>query len=136
MGVPDDALRGILSASKTVAVVGLSRDPSKPSHIVALYLKRRGFRVVPVNPAADEIMGERSYARLSDIPFPVDVVDVFRPPAEAESAALEALALRPRLVWLQEGITGGGAASAAEAAGVPYAEDRCLMREHRRIFGR
>jgi uncharacterized protein len=122
----------ILAKAATVAVVGCSRDPAKDSHKVPKYLKAQGYRIVPVNPSAKHILGEKAYTRLSDIPFRVDVVDVFRPSREAKAVVDEAVALKPKLIWLQKGIRSAAGRRAAARAGIPYVEDRCIMGEHRR----
>src|ERR1700682_3417027 len=120
--------REILEAAKVVAVVGASRDPGKTSGHIPSILQHRGFRIIPVNPNADEILGERTYASLLDIQEPVDVVDVFRPAAEAPGIARQAVAIGARALWLQFGIKSDEARSIAEAAGLDYVEDLCMGR--------
>ena len=120
--------REILESAKVVAVVGASRDPGKPSGHIPYILRHRGFRIIPVNPNADEILGERTYASLLDIQEPVDVVDVFRPAAEAPGIARQAVAIGARALWLQFGIKSDEARSIAEAAGLDYVEDLCMGR--------
>jgi predicted CoA-binding protein len=136
-------IKKILSKSKTIAVVGLSREPDKDSYRVAAYLKKQGFRIVPVNPFADEILGEKSYKSLLDIPVEIqktlEVVDVFRPakdvPAIVEQAVkLKAIHGRPRVVWMQLGIVNAQAAETAKKAGLTVVMDKCMMVEHRRLF--
>jgi len=119
----------ILRRASTIAVVGASRDDSKAAAQVPRTLQRRGFRIVPVNPLADTLFGERAYKSLSDIPFPVDVVDVFRPSADAAEIARQAAAIGARALWLQQGIVSAEARSVALAAGMDYVEDRCLAVE-------
>jgi predicted CoA-binding protein len=136
-------IKKILSKSKTIAVVGLSREPDKDSYRVAAYLKKQGFRIVPVNPFADEILGEKSYKSLLDIPVEIqktlDVVDVFRPakdvPAIVEQAVkLKAKHGKPHVVWMQLGIVNAQAAETAKKAGLTVVMDKCMMVEHRRLF--
>ena len=125
--------REILEYAKTVAVVGASRDPGKPSGHIPYILQHRGFRIIPVNPTADEILGERTYASLEDIKERVDMVDVFRPAAEAPAIARQAVAIGARALWLQHGIKSDEARSIAEAAGLDYVEDLCMGREAVRL---
>ena len=136
-------IKKILSKSKTIAVVGLSREPDKDSYRVAAYLKKQGFRIVPVNPLADEILGEKSYKSLLEIPIEIqktlDVVEVFRPakdvPAIVEQAVkLKAKHGKPRAVWMQLGIVNAQAAETAKKAGLTVVMDKCMMVEHRRLF--
>ncbi|HEY8425169.1 MAG TPA: CoA-binding protein [Limnochordales bacterium] len=127
----DDAL-AILKDARTVAVVGLSPDPSRPSHVVASYLKRQGYRVVPVNPTVSEVLGERSYPDLRSVPEPVDVVDVFRRPEHVPAIVEEAIAIGAKAVWLQEGVVHEEAAQRARQAGLRVVMDRCMLKEHQR----
>ncbi|WP_344862786.1 CoA-binding protein [Amycolatopsis ultiminotia] len=115
----------ILAAATTIAVVGLSRDPAKAAHGVPAVLQAHGFRIIPVHPSATELLGEKVYRRLEDIPEPVDLVDVFRPSAEAPAVARSAVAIGAKAVWLQQGIVSPQAREIAERAGVEYVEDRC-----------
>jgi predicted CoA-binding protein len=126
-------VREILEYARTVAVVGASRDPSKPSGKIPYLLKHRGFRIIPVNPNAEGVLGERTYASLLDIEEPVDVVDVFRPAAEGPGIASQAVAIGARALWLQLGIVSEEARSIAEAAGLDYVEDLCMGRESVRL---
>jgi predicted CoA-binding protein len=123
----------ILEYAKTVAVVGASRDPGKPSGHIPYLLKHRGFRVIPVNPNTAEILGEPTYALLLDIAEPVDVVDVFRPAVEAPAIAEQAVAIGARALWLQLGIKSDEARSIAEAAGLDYVENLCMGRQSIRL---
>lgn len=118
---PEDILRG----AKTIAVVGASRDPQKPGGSVPYSLQRRGFRIIPINPFADELFGERVYRSLADVPEPIDVVDVFRPAADAPEIARQAAAAGARGLWLQLDIRSDEARRIAEAAGMDYVEDVC-----------
>jgi predicted CoA-binding protein len=132
----------ILTKYKTVAVVGLSREPSKDSHRVSAYLKKQGYRIIPVNPFADEILGEKSYKSLLDIPpeiqKTIEIVDVFRraedvPPVVAEAVKLKRKFGKPYVVWMQLGIVNEEAAETARKAGLTVIMDRCMMVEHRRL---
>lgn len=129
----DFFLRELLAGSRTVAVVGLSDRPERDSYQVAVYLKERGYRVIPVNPAVGEVLGEKAYPSLKDVPVPVDIVDVFRRPGEVLDVVQEALALKPKAVWLQLGVVSPPAAALAAEAGIPLIMDRCLKREHVRL---
>lgn len=128
-----DELRGLLRRARTIAVVGLSPKPERPSHSVARYLQRAGYRLVPVNPGHDALLGERSYPTLAAAAreTAIDVVDVFRRSEHAGAVVDEALALRPLLIWLQQGVVDAAAEARAEARGVPFVMDRCLAVEHR-----
>jgi predicted CoA-binding protein len=125
-----------LSSARTVAVVGLSPDELRASHFVGFYLKRHGYRVVPVNPRADEILGETSYASVAEIPFPVDVVDVFRKPDAVPAIAEEAVAAGAGALWLQFGVISFEGAEIARDGGLRVVMDRCLKVEHARHLGR
>lgn len=127
-----DALRTLLREARTIAVVGLSPDPARPSHSVARYLQGAGFRIVPVNPHHESLLGVRCYPSLTAAArdHTIDVVDVFRRSEFAGAVVDEALALRPRLVWLQQGVVDTAAAARAHAAGVPFVMDRCLAVDH------
>ena len=131
-GLTRDALRALLRESKTVAVVGLSADPWRPSHGVARYLQDAGYRIVPVNPTVTTVLGERSYPSLAAAAreHAIDVVDVFRRSAFAGGVVDEAIALRPRLIWLQQGVVDDAAAARAATAGIPLVMDRCLAVDH------
>jgi predicted CoA-binding protein len=119
----------ILAEAKVIAVVGASRDPMKPSHSVPAQMKRYGWRIIPVNPFVDEVFGERAYKTLADIPEPVDLVDIFRPAADAVEVVRQAVAIKAPAVWLQSGIVSAEARRIAEEAGIDYVEDRCLAVE-------
>jgi hypothetical protein len=130
-----DALRALLRATKTIAVVGLSPDPARPSHQVALYLRAAGYRIVPVNPKHPDVLGEPSYPSLTAAAHTchIDLVDVFRRSEFVGPIVDEAIALKPKLVWLQVGVRDGAACARAEAAGIPCLMDRCLMVDHREL---
>jgi predicted CoA-binding protein len=118
-------------AMKTVAVFGCSPKPDRPSHGVAGYLKQQGYRIVPVNPGHTEILGEICYPSLSAIPFPVDVVDVFRRSEEVLPVIEEAIKVKAKALWLQDGITHPEGEAKARAAGLLVVSDDCMLREHR-----
>ena len=128
-------IKSILEESKTVAVVGLSPREERDSHRVAKYLQSQGYRIIPVNPNADEILGERSYPDLASIPEPIDVVDVFRRSEAVPEIVEEAIKVGARTVWMQKGVIHEEAAARAREAGLQVVMDRCLMIEHRRYFG-
>ena len=131
----DDDVREMLRGARTIAVVGLSTDPAKASYGVARYMKERGYRIIPVNPGAQEILGEKVYPNLSAIPDPVDIVDIFRPSAAIPPIAEEAIRIGAKAIWMQEGIAHAEAARQAEAAGLAVVQDRCIMKEHFRLLG-
>ncbi len=126
-----DFLRGV----KTIAVVGLSDDPSKDSHRVASYLQAQGYEVIPVNPFVDTVLGRPAKASLRDIEGPVDLVDVFRKPEEIPAIVADAIAVGARGIWLQAGLQAPGAEESAREQGLFVASNRCLMAEHRRLLG-
>ena len=128
-------LRRILTECRTIAVVGLSAKENRPSHGVARYLQQHGYRIVPVNPRFESMLGERCYARLADIPHPVDMVDVFRRAAEVLPVAQDAVAIGARCLWQQLGIANVEADRVARAAGLDAVMDRCIKIEHARLFG-
>src|SRR6266481_3482461 len=127
-----DAIAQILRGTKTIAVVGLSSNPMRPSYGVAEYLKTAGYRIIPVNPNETEVLGEKAYARLEDIPEPVDIVDVFRRAEELPAVAESAVGIGAKVLWMQLGIENAEAAEKARAAGLVVVEDSCLMVEHKR----
>ncbi|MBI2608421.1 MAG: CoA-binding protein [Deltaproteobacteria bacterium] len=128
------AIKELLSKAKTIAVVGLSPDPDKPSFEVARYLKEQGYKIVPVRPDEQEVLGEKAYASLKDIPFPVDIVDVFRRPEHMPVVVDEAIPLKPKAIWMQLGIEHQEAARKASKAGIQVIEDRCILIEHKKHF--
>ena len=130
-----DAMQSVLRDSHTIAVVGLSADTQRPSHEVAQYLQEHGFRIVPVNPKYTEVLGETCYPDLPSIPFPVDLVDVFRKPQDCVPIARDAVAIGARALWLQLGVSNEEAQRIAAAAGLTVVADRCVKIEHARLFG-
>ena len=131
----DEQLKHILETTHVIATVGLSTNPMKASHSVPLYLQKHGYRVIPVNPSAPEVLGEKSYARLTDIPERVDVVQLFRPSEEVPPHVDQAIAIGARVVWMQEGIVNEEAATRARAAGLEVVMDRCMKQTHQRLVG-
>jgi uncharacterized protein len=119
----------ILAEATVIAVVGASRDPSKPAHSVPLQMLRYGWRIIPVNPFVDEVFGQRAYPTLADIHEPVDLVDIFRPAADAVDIVRQAVAVKAPAVWLQSGIVSAEARRIATEAELDYVEDRCLAVE-------
>ena len=128
-------LRRILTECHTIAVVGLSADASRPSHGVARYLKQQGYRIVPVNPRYEAVLGERCYPRLADIPHPVDMVDVFRRTEDVLPVAQQTVAIGAKCLWQQLGIMNLEADRLAREAGLDSIMDRCVEIEHMRLLG-
>ncbi len=120
----------ILTTAKTIAVVGLSPNPRRPSHGVARYLQRAGYRIIPVNPLVDEVLGERAWASLLDIGEPVDVVDVFRRSEFVSEITDQAIAIKAGALWLQDGVVDEESARRAVQAGLDVVMDDCMMRRH------
>ena len=127
-------IEATLLGARTVAIVGLSPDPLRASYFIGYYLKRHGYKIVPVNPK--EVLGEKSYPTLKDIPFPVDVVDVFRRPDAVPGIAREAVAIGAKALWLQFNVISPEAAKIAEDGGLTVVMDRCMKVEHARHLGR
>jgi uncharacterized protein len=125
----EQRIQAILSGSKTVAVVGLSDNPDRPSHGVAKYLQERGYRVIPVNPLVTEVLGEKAYKSLAEIPERVDLVDVFRKSEDVPKVAEEAVRIGARFFWMQEGVESTRACEILDAAGIPWVMDRCVKKE-------
>ena len=130
-----ETLRRILSSCRTIAVVGLSADWFRPSYFAAKYLQEHGYRIVPVNPRYPEILGEKCYASLEEIPFEVDMVDVFRRTEDVMPIARQAVAIGARCLWLQLGVVNAEADAYARAHGLDSVTDRCVKIEHARLFG-
>jgi len=123
----------ILSSSRVVAVVGLSVKPDRPSYNVASYLKKNGYKIIPVNPKAGEILGEVCYPDLSSIPGAVDAVDIFRRAEEVPAIVEEAIKIGAKTVWMQEGVINEQAAARAKAAGLLVVMDKCMLKEHQKL---
>jgi predicted CoA-binding protein len=127
-----ETIKRILEDCRTIAVVGLSSKSTRPSRGVAAYMQRAGYRVIPVNPNESEVLGQKSYASLADVPEGIDLVDVFRRSEEAGAAVDQAIAVGAKAVWLQEGVIDHDAAQRAVDAGLLVVMDRCWLKEHAR----
>jgi predicted CoA-binding protein len=123
----------ILKSSRVIAVVGLSSNPMRPSNGVSEYMRRAGYRIIPVNPNETQVLGERCYARLEDIAEPIDIVDVFRRPEFVLEIVESAIRIGAKTVWLQEGVIHEAAAERARAAGLNVVMDRCILKDHRKL---
>ena len=130
-----NTLRRILKETRVIAVVGLSADWYRPSYFAAKYMQEHGYRVIPVNPKYDSILGEKCYRALRDIPEPVDMVDVFRKAQDVPPIAEDAVAIGAKVLWQQLGVRNAAAAARASAAGLDSVMDRCVKIEHGRLFG-
>jgi predicted CoA-binding protein len=129
-------IQEMLIRARTIAIVGLSANVLRPSNFVGFYLQRHGYHIVPVNPRESEILGEKSYASLKEIPFPIDVVDVFRVPAAVPGISREAAEIEAGALWLQFGVISPEGAAIATDAGLDVVMDRCMKVEHARYMGR
>lgn len=129
----EETIREIIETAKTIAVVGLSSNPERPSHGVSAYMQRQGYRIVPVNPNEAEVLGEQSYPSLEAIPFPVDLVNVFRRPDAVPDIARQAVAIGAKALWLQLGVISLEGAKIASDAGLKVVMDRCVYVEHARL---
>lgn len=125
-----DPIAELLKTAKTIAVVGLSDNPMKPSYGVSQYMQSHGYKIIPVNPQADEVLGEKSYASLLDIPEKIDIVDVFRRPDAVPEIVDQAIQLKVPAIWLQETVVHEAAAAKARAAGIFVVMDKCILKEH------
>jgi uncharacterized protein len=136
--VKDEVIEKVLEEAETIAVVGLSTNPDKDSHRVALFLQSRGYRIIPVRPGADEILGEKAYATLQEIPekVDVDIVNIFRPPSEVMGIVEQAMEIGAGVVWAQEGIVDNEAAEKAMAGGMVSIMGKCIMKEHKAHFNK
>lgn len=130
----DKTTKELLQASKVIAMVGLSPDPAKPSNGVARYLKSKGYRVVPVNPGQESILGEKCYKSLSEITEQVDIVDIFMRAEKVLPVVEEAIKIKPKAIWLQLGIVNEEAKTVAEKNGIMFLMDKCVKQEHARLF--
>lgn len=131
----DKELRDILQHARTIAVVGMSNNPTKPSFEVGDYLTKQGYRVLPVNPTIDQVLMVPAYKSLRDITEHVDVVDIFRKPEDVPSVVDDAIAIGADVVWMQLGIVNEQAAAKAREAGLTVVMDRCMMAQHQRLIG-
>ncbi len=131
----EDKLRALLREARTIAVVGLSPNPMRPSNSVARFLQRSGYKIVPVNPGHSQILGAKSYRTLTDATreHPIDIVDVFRRSEHVGAIVDEAIAVPTKLIWLQLGVVDAAAAQRAEAAGIPFIQDHCIAIEHKSL---
>ncbi len=128
----EDPITEILKTCKAIAVVGLSSNPARPSFGVTEYMQNAGYRIIPVNPNEREVLGEKSYARLEDVPEKIDIVDIFRRPEEVAEAVDSAIRIGAKVIWMQHGVENEGAAKKACAAGAVVIEDSCILVEHRK----
>ena len=131
----DQEIKEILLKYKRVAVVGMSREEGKDSHEIPKYLIDKGYDVTPVNPNADSILDKKSYPSISDVPGTVDIVDIFRPSDKVLPVVQAAISKNPKVIWLQEGISNDEARKLAESKGITVIFNRCMMKEHVRLFG-
>jgi hypothetical protein len=134
VAVQSDPIREVLQRAKTIAVVGLSDNPLRPSHGVAAYLQIQGYRIIPVNPKIQSALGEKAYASLLDVPEKIDIVDIFRRPEFVEELVDQAIQLKVPAVWMQEEVIHEAAARKARRAGIFVVMDRCILLEHRARF--
>ncbi|HXG64773.1 MAG TPA: CoA-binding protein [Blastocatellia bacterium] len=127
-----EAIERIFNEAKTIAVVGLSSNPSRPSYNVARYLQSQGYRIIPVNPNETAVLGEKAYPKLEDVPEKIDIVELFRRSDQAGRHVDEAICIGARAVWMQEGVIDEKAARKAQGAGLDVVMDRCMLKEHMR----
>jgi hypothetical protein len=125
-----DPIAELLRSAKTIAVVGLSDSPFRPSYDVSAYMQRQGYRIIPVNPQVKEVLGEKAYASLSEVPEKIDIVNIFRRSEFVPEVVDEALTLKVPAIWMQEGVIHEAAAAKARAAGIFVVMDRCILKEH------
>ena len=129
----DKEIKSLLKNSKTIAVVGISRDRGKPSHKIPKYLKEKGYKIIPINPFADKVLGEKSLKSLAQVKDTVDIVDIFRPGDEVYEIVKQAVALKPKIIWMQSGIKNIKAKKYAEKYNIAVVMDKCLGKEHHRL---
>ena len=132
---PPDPVADLLKRSKTIAVVGLSNSPLRPSHGVSAYMQMNGYRIVPVNPKIKEALGENAYATLLDVPEKIDIVNIFRRPEFVEEVVDQAIRLKVPAIWMQEEVVNEKAADKARQAGIFVIMDSCILKEHKARFG-
>ena len=134
--MPDtDSITGLLERSRTVAVVGLSNSPLRPSHGVSAYMQTQGYRIIPVNPKIQGSLGEKAYPSLLDVPEKIDIVNIFRRPEFVEEIVDQAIRLKVPAIWMQESVVHEKAAEKARKAGIFVIMDRCILKEHKARFG-
>jgi len=132
---PEAAIKALLQRVRTIAMVGLSPRPNRPSHQVAMQMQRFGYRIIPVRPAVDAVLGQRAYPWLGAVPEKIDLVDVFRAPEHVDAIVDECIALGLPAIWLQDGVVNVAAARRARDAGMFVVMDRCVYRDYLRLFG-
>jgi predicted CoA-binding protein len=132
--ITDAELTSLLKNAKTIAIVGISSNPTRASFGVSRFLQRQGYRIIPVNPAETEVHGERAYASLTDVPDELDIIDIFRRSEAVLPIVQEALPKKPRLIWMQEGVRNDEAAQLSEANGIPVVMDHCILKEMARLL--
>jgi uncharacterized protein len=132
--VSDAEMTRLLKEAKTIAVVGLSSNPMRPSFGVSRFLQRQGFRIIPVNPNETEVLGERAYPSVKDVPEPIDIVNIFRRPARVPEVVDDALQKGVSCIWMQEGVVNPEAAAKAEKAGMSVVMDKCILKELARLL--
>jgi uncharacterized protein len=130
MPTPSDPITDLLRRSRTIAVVGLSDSPLRPSHGVSAYMQTHGYRIIPVNPQIDSALGEKAYASLLDVPGKIDIVNIFRRPEFVDEVVDQAIQLKVPAVWMQEDVINQRAADKARNAGIFVVMDRCILKEH------
>ncbi len=135
MPTTTDRIADLLKNAKTIAVVGLSDSPLRPSHGVSAYMQTQGYRIIPVNPQISDALGERSYASLLDVPDKIDIVDIFRRSEHVDEIVDQAIQLKIPAIWMQETVVNERAAEKARRAGIFVVMDRCIPKEHRQRFG-
>ena len=131
----EEEIKSLLEHVRTIAVIGLSPQPSRPSHLVASNLKRFGYCIVPVRPAVEQVLGEKAYASLREVPDKIDMVDVFRAPEHVDAIVDDCMTLGIKAIWLQDGVVNEAAALRAQAAGITVVMDRCVYRDYVHFFG-
>ena len=132
--MPDDRIHEALTKFRNIAVVGLSSKTERPSHGVSAYMQQQGYRIIPVNPNEFEVLGEPSYPSLLDVPQPVEIVNVFRRSEFVSEIVDQAIQMKARMIWMQEGVSNAQAAERARDAGLEVVEDRCILKEHAKRF--
>lgn len=135
MAATSDPITDLLSRAKTIAVVGLSDSPLRPSHGVSAYMQAQGYRIIPVNPTIAEALGEKAYASLLDVPDKIDIVDIFRRPEFVDEIVDQSIRLKIPAIWMQEEVINEAAAVKAREAGMFVAMDMCILKEHKARFG-
>ena len=130
---PTEEIAEILRTARTIAVIGASLKPERPAHWISVYLKEQGYKVIPVNPGQTEVLGDKCYKSLSEVPEPVDIVDIFREPSAIPAIVDEAIAKKAKAIWMQQGIVHNAAAEKAKGAGLKVVQNKCIYQEHQRL---